>query len=198
MPMTELTALITLAMATLYTPGPNNTMLAASGARFGLRPSLPHMLGVALGFPAMLLIVGLLLGELFQTSAMLREGLRWGGAALLLWMAWKMAISGGIGSKSEGPRPMTFLEAAAFQWINPKGWTMAVAASSQFITAARPVASAVVVAVVFAVLGLGSSLAWTAAGRAMTRWLTTDRRLQWFNMIMALLIVASVIQLLVE
>lgn len=198
MPMTELTALITLALATLYTPGPNNTMLAASGARFGLRPSLPHMLGVALGFPAMLLIVGLLLGELFQTSAMLREGLRWGGAALLLWMAWKMAISGGIGSKSEGPRPMRFVEAAAFQWINPKGWTMAVAASSQFITAARPVASAIVVAVVFAVLGLGSSLAWTAAGRAMTRWLTTDRRLQWFNMIMALLIVASVIQLLVE
>ncbi len=87
MDMQTFIALIGLALATLFTPGPNNTMLAASGASFGLRRTLPHGLGVALGFPVMLLTVGLLLAELFRSSDILRETLRWGGAALLLWMA---------------------------------------------------------------------------------------------------------------
>lgn len=94
-------ALLALAVATLFTPGPNNAMLAASGANFGFRRTLPHLLGVALGFPLMLLIVGLALGGIFQASALLREGLRWGGAALLLWIAWKIARSGGSGRKAK-------------------------------------------------------------------------------------------------
>ncbi len=191
-----LPALLALAVATLFTPGPNNAMLAASGANFGFRPTLPHLLGVALGFPLMLLIVGLALGELFQTSVILRESLRWGGAALLVWIAWKIAISGGTGSKSEGAHPMTFLQAVGFQWINPKGWSMAVAATSQFIRPDAPMATATVVAGTFLTLGLLSSTTWTYAGLAIARWLTTARRLRVFNVIMALLIAASVVELL--
>ena len=93
MPQDNLLALFALCVGTLFTPGPNNAMLAASGATFGFRRTLPHMLGVAVGFPAMLLIVGLALGGLFQTSALLREGLRWGGVALLLWIAFKIAMA---------------------------------------------------------------------------------------------------------
>jgi len=190
-----LPALFALAVATLFTPGPNNAMLAASGANFGFRPTVPHLLGVALGFPVMLMMVGLLLGGLFQASVPLRETLRWGGAALLVWIAWKIAVSGGIGSKSQGAHPMGFLQAVGFQWINPKGWSMAVAATSQFIRPDAPVVTAAIVAGIFLTLGLFSSVTWTWAGLAIARWLTTARRLKVFNLVMAALIVVSVAEL---
>jgi threonine/homoserine/homoserine lactone efflux protein len=188
-------ALLALAVATLFTPGPNNAMLAASGANFGLRQTVPHLLGVALGFPFMLLIVGLALGGIFQASALLREGLRWGGAALLLWIAWKIARSGGIGSKAEGAHPMRFHQAVAFQWVNPKAWSMAVAATSQFVLPETPLITAAAVAATFMMLGLSSSATWTYAGQAIARWLTTARRLRAFNLVMAGLIALSVVEL---
>lgn len=196
MPLETLPALAALAIATLFTPGPNNAMLAASGANFGFRRTIPHLLGVATGFPLMLLIVGLVLGGLFQTSAVLRETLRWGGAALLLWIAWKIATSGGIGSKSADARPMHFVEALGFQWINPKAWSMAVAATSQFILPTAPVATAGIVAAMFLALGLGSAATWTYAGQAIARWLTTPKRLKVFNLVMAALIVLSIVEIL--
>lgn len=189
-------ALLALAVATLFTPGPNNAMLAASGANFGFRQTVPHLLGVALGFPLMLLIVGLALGGIFQASALLREGLRWGGAALLLWIAWKIARSGGIGSKAEGAHPMRFHQAVAFQWVNPKAWSMAIAATSQFILPEAPLVTAAAVAATFMTLGLSSSATWTYAGQAIARWLTTARRLRVFNLVMAGLIALSVVELI--
>ena len=195
MPQETLLALFTLCVGTLFTPGPNNAMLATSGASFGFRRSLPHMLGVAIGFPAMLLIVGLALGALFQASALLREGLRWGGAALLLWMAWKIAVSGSAVGKAEKPHPMTFPQAAAFQWVNPKGWSMAVAATSQFILPADPWRTATITALAFLALGILSSATWTWAGQAIGRWLTNETRHRIFNVTMAALIVLSVAQL---
>jgi len=189
-------ALVALAVATLFTPGPNNALLAASGANFGYRRSLPHLLGVAIGFPVMLLCVGLLLGGLFQASALFRETLRFGGAAILLWLAWKIASSGGLGSKSTGTHPFTFAQAAGFQWINPKAWTMAIAATSQFILETAPVVTAVVTAGTFLTFGLVSATTWTLAGQAMTRWLTTPARLRAFNLVMAALIVVSTLQML--
>jgi len=195
MNLETLPALVALAVATLFTPGPNNAMLAASGANFGFRRSVPHLLGVALGFPLMLLIVGIALGGIFQTSVLLREGLRWGGAALLLWIAWKIARSGGVGSKSDGAHPMRFHQAVAFQWINPKAWSMAVAATSQFILPDAPVVTAATVAGTFMALGFSSSATWTYAGQAIARWLTTARRLKVFNLVMAGLIVLSVVEL---
>lgn len=196
MPSQTLLALIGLAIATLFTPGPNNAMLAASGASFGLRRTVPHALGVALGFPAMLLIVGLSLGGLFQQSPLLRETLRWGGAALLLWIAWKVAFSAGTETKDTTARPMTFLGASAFQWINPKGWSMAIAATSQFITPDDPARTALIVAAIFALFGLGSSLTWVGIGQAISRWLTTPSRHRVFNLTMSALIVLSTAELL--
>lgn len=189
-------ALTALAIATLFTPGPNNAMLAASGAHFGFGRTLPHMLGVAIGFPVMVLIVGLLLGELFQASALLRDGLRWGGAGLLLWIAWKTAIATGLSEKATEASPMTFLGASAFQWVNPKGWSMAVAATSQFIMPEEPLATAVIVAATFLIFGLASSATWVGIGRAISRWLTTASRQRAFNMTMAALIALSIIELI--
>lgn len=188
-------ALVALAAGTLFTPGPNNAMLATSGATFGFRRTMPHMLGVALGFPLMVLIVGLILGGLFQTSAFLREGLRWGGAALLLWIAWKIATSGGLSLHGRETRPMSFPAAAAFQWINPKAWSMAVAATAQFVSGSQPFFAAVVVAATFLAGGLMSSATWVLAGQAIARFLTSALRRRAFNLTMAALIALSVIQL---
>ncbi len=189
-------ALIALAVATLFTPGPNNAMLAASGANFGFRRTLPHMLGVAIGFPAMVMIVGLLLGELFKASMLLREGLRWGGAALLLWIAWKTATAKGLAKAAADARPMTFLGASAFQWVNPKGWSMAVAATSQFIVPEKALLTAAITALTFLFFGLFSSATWVGLGQAISGWLTTDRRRTVFNLTMAALIVLSIAELM--
>ena len=123
-------SLIVLATVTTWTPGPNNAMVASSGANFGLRRSLPHIMGIAFGFPLMIFVVGLFLGQLFEASAILREVIRWFGAGLMLWLAWKIATSGGLSSASGTPRPMRFYEAAAFQWVNPKAWAMSIAVTS--------------------------------------------------------------------
>jgi threonine/homoserine/homoserine lactone efflux protein len=188
-------ALVFLSVATLFTPGPNNAMLATSGAAFGFRRTLPHALGVALGFPVMMLIVGLLLGGVFQASPLLRETLKWGGAALLLWIAYKIAISRGMERKDADARPMSFMGAAAFQWINPKGWSMAISATALFIDPAKPFVTAMIVVMSFLVLGLASSMTWVAAGQAISGWLTTERRQRFFNITMAVLIVLSIVEL---
>ena len=142
-------SILAIALPSTLTPGPNNAMLASSGATFGLRCTVPHALGVALGFPLMLFLVGLFLGELFQRSAVLQQVLRWGGAALLLWVAWKIATSGGLGGKGARARPLRFHEAVAFQWINPKAWAMAIGISAQFIGVDAPMRSALGLAAVF-------------------------------------------------
>lgn len=185
-----------IALASLWTPGPNNAMLASSGATFGLRATAPHALGVALGFAFMMLAVGLVLGGLFAQSALLREALRWGGAALLLWVAWKIATAGGLGRAGGRPRPMRFLEAAAFQWINPKAWVMAVGMSAQFITPAAPVASALALGTLLAVAGLGSAFGWAGAGVLLGRILRTPARLRAFNLTMGAMIAGNVVVML--
>lgn len=192
-----LAALAVFAFAASWTPGPNTALVAASGANFGLRRTLPHVLGIGLGFPLMALIVGLALGELFAASAVLREGLRWGGAALMLWVAWRIARSGGLGREA-APRPFTFVEAAAFQWINPKGWVMALALAAQFVHPERPVATALTVAAVLAAAGLSSSLAWAGLGQALRRFLAVPRRLQLFNAAMGGLIALGVAGMLLR
>lgn len=192
MPLDTFLALVTLTVTAAWTPGPNNALVANSAVQFGMRRTVPHILGIALGFAVMVFLVGFFLGQIFANSPALREALRWAGAALLLWIAWKVARSGGIGSVSGRPRPFTFIEAAGFQWINPKGWSFAIALTTQFITGEHPVASALIVACVVTIGGLGSATSWAAAGQAITRWITTEGRQRWFNIAMGALIAACV------
>lgn len=196
MPAEALVALMALTFAAAWTPGPNNALVASSAVNFGLRRTVPHMLGISLGFPVMIFLVGLFLGELFQASALLREVLRWGGAALLLWVAYAVARTGGIGLHAERARPFRFVEAAAFQWINPKGWAMAVAITAQFIDADAPWLTASIVALVCVAAGLTSTAAWALVGRTIAQWLSTGRRLRFFNMSMGALIALMVVYLL--
>jgi threonine/homoserine/homoserine lactone efflux protein len=189
--------LVLLAAASAFTPGPNNALVAASGANFGYRRSLPHVLGIAIGFPLMVFIVGFFLAELFRHSEILRAGLRWGGAAVLLWLAWKVASSGGLGGANGRPRPFTFLEAAAFQWINPKAWAMAIAITAQFVTAAAPLASALIVAGTFVAVGITSASTWALAGSGIRRIAHTPGRKRAVNIVMGLLLAGCVVLLFV-
>lgn len=184
----SLLALTTLAFASTWTPGPNNILLANSGATFGFRPTLPHAFGVALGFPLMLFLLSLGLGEAFARSEALREALRWAGVAVLLWLGWRIGTAdraeGGIGRG----RPFTFVEAAAFQWVNPKAWAMAVSTAAAFSTGDAPLAEAALFAGVFVLSGLTSANGWAAFGAALRRALAAPARLRAFNLTMGALI----------
>jgi len=128
-----LLAFIAFAFVTSVTPGPNNMMLLASGVNFGVRRSIPHMFGISLGFMLLVAAVGLGLGQVFQRLPVLHDALRYVGAAYLLYLAWKIAQSGAPQSRENAEaKPFTFLQAAAFQWVNPKAWIMAIGAITTY------------------------------------------------------------------
>lgn len=192
MTFTTILSLFGLAMVAGWTPGPNNALVATSGAQFGFRRTFPHVAGIGIGFPFMMFCVSLGLGALFQQSAFLRETLRVVGIVVLLWFAWKVATAGKPSSEGGRGRPFTFLESASFQWINPKGWIMAISISSQFADPMRPLLSSLIIAGVFIFVGFSSAAGWTLFGTAMQRWLTTDLRANVFNWVMAAMLLLSV------
>lgn len=193
-----LLSLTGMALAASWTPGPNNSMLASSGATFGVKATIPHALGVALGFPVMIFLVGLGLGEIFRQSAILREVMRYLGAALLLWIAYRIATADPPGTPGSRSRPLRILEAAIFQWVNPKGWMAAIAISSQFVQPGAMIQTSSIIAVIFLATGLSSSLSWAFFGQAVGRWLRSPLRLRVFNVTMSLLLVGFLIVVLTE
>lgn len=192
-----LLSLIGIALTASWTPGPNNSMLASSGATYGIRASLPHVFGITLGFPVMIFLVSLGLGELFRTHQMLEQILRYAGAAVMLWIAWKIVNAAAPGKTGTTTRPMRFIEAAGFQWINPKGWLAAVAITSQFVTPENRLTTSLIISIVFIFSGLTSTLAWLSFGRAIGRFLNTRHKLRAFNIAMALILVGFLVALLV-
>ncbi|MBL3607633.1 LysE family translocator [Rhodovulum sulfidophilum] len=187
-----LLALGAFALVASITPGPNNLMLMASGANFGLRRTLPHILGVALGFVAMIVLVGLGAMRAFEAWPMLRVMLTWFGAAYLVWLAWKIARAAPPEPGAAPGRPMTFLQAAAFQWVNPKGWTMALAALTLYAPGQKPTA-VLLVAGAFAAASVPSTGLWTILGTRIRLLLSRPARLRLFNRAMALLLLASLV-----
>jgi len=186
--------LVTFAVATAVTPGPNNIMLTASGANFGFRRTVPHMLGVAIGFTVMVAAIGLGLSELFERFPVIHQLLRYGGTAYLLYLAYRIATAAPAASDAAQPagRPFTFLQAALFQWVNPKSWMMAVGAISTYTTVGGDlILESVLIALIFGAVGLPSTALWAALGVAISRLLRARWALRAFNIAMALLLVAS-------
>ena len=183
-----LAALAAFAFVTSITPGPNNLMLMASGANFGLRRTVPHMLGVGLGHGFLLVCVGLGLAQLFERFPIARLVLAALSVLYLLWLAWRIASASAPRERARA-RPFTFLEAAAFQWVNPKGWSMALTAVTLYATGSA--ASVLLVAAVFVAVNLPSVSSWALMGQGMARWLNSPARLRAFNWTMAALLVAS-------
>lgn len=193
--MTEfLGPLITFAVATSVTPGPNNIMLTASGANFGFRRTVPHMLGIVTGFTIMVAAIGLGLSQIFERFPLIHQVLRYGGAAYLLYLAYRIARAAPATPDAAEPvgRPLGFLQAALFQWVNPKSWLMAVGAISTYTTAGGDlILESVMIALIFGAIGVPAVALWAALGVAIARVLQTRWALRAFNIAMALLLVAS-------
>jgi threonine/homoserine/homoserine lactone efflux protein len=191
--MDALLALTGFAIATSATPGPNTLMVSAAAAQVGVRRLMPHMMGITLGFPAMLLAIGLGLGWPFQQFPWLHRVLQVAGTAWLLWLAWKIATAPPPGGGEARP-PLGFWGAAAFQWINPKAWMIALAAVPAFTTPAAPMLpQALLMAAVFAAVSLPLLWMWAAIGLGARRLLATPARLRAFNVTMAVLLVLSLV-----
>ena len=185
-----LLALLAFAFVTSITPGPNNIMLMTSGANFGFRRTIPHMAGVALGFVFLASAVGLGLAGLFDAWPASYAVLKAVSVGYLLWLAWKIANATPPEGRAATGRPMTFLQAAAFQWVNPKAWAMALTAVTAYAPGHGP-AAVLTVAVVFGAVNLPSVGTWGGAGQAMRPPLDTPGPLRAFNWMMAVLLVAS-------
>ena len=189
-----LPALLGFAFVMSITPGPNNLMLLASGANFGLRRSVPHLLGVGLGHSGMILLLGLGLGlsQVFEAVPGFKTALGVLSVAYMLWLAWKFGTAAptALDAPETGGRPLTFLQAAAFQWVNPKGWAMALTALAAY-TADDSVGAVLVVALAFAATNLPCISLWAALGQEMRRVLTSPARLRAFNVTMAVLLVLT-------
>ncbi len=192
MSLDSLLALLGIVMASAWTPGPNNMMLAASGVNYGFRATLPHVFGVALGFGFMIFTISLGLGSVFIRFPILHEILRWGGAIMLVWVAWKIATAKRPGEAGVATKPFTFLQAAAFQWINPKAWIMCISISAQFLAPEKPLLSAAIMAGVSSLGGITSASGWAWFGMLLARWLHTPMRLRIFNWSMAAIILLGV------
>lgn len=185
-----LAALAVFALVSSITPGPNNLMLMASGANFGFRRTIPHMLGIGIGFAVMVLMVGAGLSQVFETYPVIHTVLKAASVAYLLYLAWKIATAAPATSGKTTGQPFTFLQAAAFQWVNPKAWSMALTAVTVYNPGPGLWAIAVV-ALIFGAINLPAVSSWTLLGQGMARFLTNRARLRAFNWTMAALLVAS-------
>ena len=195
-----LLALTLFAFVSSITPGPNNLMLMASGANFGFRRTLPHLLGVGIGFTLMIVLVGVGLVQVFDLYPISHQILKLVSVIYLLWLAWKIANAatpeGDV--QSEGT-PITFIQAALFQWVNPKAWFMAITAISAYAPQDQGIVmGSLIVAVVFAVVNLPSITIWAWMGVQVRRWLGSARRLRIFNVSMAVLLVVSLYPMLMH
>lgn len=186
-----LPALSAFAFVSSITPGPNNLMLMASGTNFGFRRTVPHLMGVVFGFVLMIVLVGLGLAELFVRYPLAHETLKWLSVAYLLYLAWKVATATPPGEGSAAGRPLTFLQAALFQWVNPKAWTMALTGVTVYLPPVDPWIGLALVAGLFGLINLPCVGLWAAMGVKLRRWLGDRRRLRVFNAGAALLLVVS-------
>ena len=191
MTIATLLALATFCFVTAITPGPNNTLLLTSGVSFGFQRTLPHIFGIALGYAVMLLAIGLGVGGLFRTYPALYDLLRILATLYMLWLAWRIAASATLSEVRATARPMSFLQAAAFQWVNPKGWGSGLGALTAYAAPNAFPRDVYIVAGVFSAVILPCIVVWTAFGVLLRQFLSRRGALRAFNITMALLLVAS-------
>lgn len=183
------------AVSMSLTPGPNNALIMASVANFGIRASLAHAAGIAIGFPIMIVIAAVGFGRVLSAYPEIHAVLRWVGAAYLLWLAWRIANAAAPGAGGRG-RPMTFIEAALFQWVNPKAWIIVAGTVTTYTTVGgNLLLESIVIAALFGLSCVWSSAVWGGLGAVVRRVLQDPVKLRWFNWIMAALLVLSLVPL---
>jgi threonine/homoserine/homoserine lactone efflux protein len=189
----QMVAFLLFAVVAAVTPGPSNVMLTTAGANAGVLGGLPCLLGVTTGMGIMMFLVPLGMGSLVLQYPLVLKILHWGGAAVLLWLSWKIATADRIESASAGT-PVGYVGAAVFQWVNPKSWLVSVSAAGTFLhaDAGRPLVQAALLGALFLLAALPSCLLWLAFGAAVQRLLGSARRRRVFNLTMAALLALSI------
>jgi len=192
---TMLLSIISFAFATAMTPGPNNFMLLSSGLTFGYKKTLAHIVGVMVGFPMMIIAVGLGMGTVFDMYPSLYDVLKVVGIGYLVWMAYKIATSSSsMGSGDEVKKPFTFVQAMLFQWVNPKAWVMVITAMGSFITSKENAfLQVLIIAFTYLCIGFLSTNFWAFGGVYLQKFISNEKRVKMFNGVMAVLIVLSVL-----
>ena len=192
-------ALSAFAFVASITPGPNNLMLMTSGVKYGFGPTLPHLVGVVLGFALMIAVVGLGLGILFERFPQILPVMRVAGALYMVWLALKIALAKPISKAEPGGRPIGFLAAAGFQWVNPKAWAMALGALAAYAGVVDSYAGGVLlIAALCALIAIPCCIAWALFGASLSRLLTDPRVARPFNWTMAALLIASIAPVIFE
>lgn len=183
-----------------FTPGPNNIMVSASGANYGFRRTLPHIMGIAVGFPLVLVAVGLGFGEVFRLYPAAHTVLKVLGASYLLFLSYKIMTAAPAPAKAEGEasqgKPLTMVQAALFQWVNPKAWTTTVSVVAAYTTLEHYSFQLSTMVGIFFIFGILSASMWTLFGKAIARILSTPRQVRMFNVAMGLLLAASLVPML--
>jgi threonine/homoserine/homoserine lactone efflux protein len=182
------------AFVSTFTPGPNNIMLMTSGANVGYIRTLPHMCGIAFGFAFMVLLVGLGLSSIFDAYPMSHTVLKYISLIYLGYLALKIALSGRA-AEVQNFKPMSFLGAASFQWVNPKGWSMALSSVTLYSNGGSWF-ELLIISSTFLIVNFPSGTFWILAGRELQRWLTSTIRVRSFNVVMATLLVASTLPMI--
>ena len=191
--MLDVTQLATYLTVMSITPGPNNVMVTASGASFGYRATVPHILGVGIGAALQTALVCVGLGELFERWPWLHTAMTWVGAAYLVWMAWRLVGAGAVSGKAAA-RPITLLEAVAFQAVNPKAWIIAMTTAAVFLPHQGPVAAAaMLVALLFLLINVPCVSAWALFGSGLRRMLSLPGYRRVFNVTMSVLLVMTAV-----
>lgn len=190
-----LPAFLMFALVAGFTPGPNNLMVAASGVNFGYRRTLPHLAGIIIGFPVLMIAVGLGFGELFQRYPFVHEALKLLGSAYLVYLSWKIAFANAASGSANHASPLSFLQAAAFQWVNPKAWIMVLSALATYTTPGEHYSLQVLLMTGIAlVVTFASSNTWCLFGVGLRDLLATrPTLLRAFNVTMGILLLASLL-----
>jgi threonine/homoserine/homoserine lactone efflux protein len=177
-----------------FTPGPNNIMVASSGVNFGFRATIPHILGVTFGFPLMLLLVGVGLARVFIAIPMVHLAFKYSSIAYLIYLSWRIATAATVDSTGGTAKPLTFIQAAAFQWINVKAWIVAVSAVTTYtVVNSSLLLQICAIATVSVGITVACLVCWTLFGHFLRDYLHTESRRKWFNFGMAGLLLASIV-----
>jgi threonine/homoserine/homoserine lactone efflux protein len=192
-------ALLVFALTASITPGPNNIMIMTSGLNFGIRQSMQHFLGICFGFPTMVLLVGIGFSVIFEMYPLLHLIIKLLGIIYLLYLAWKIATTTVNMQQQNNTKPLTFIQAMVFQWVNPKAWVMATGAISAYTSLENEVFIQVIyIAATFFLVAFPSVGTWLFFGVTLKRFLKEDKHLKIFNVTMAVLLIASITPVIVE
>jgi threonine/homoserine/homoserine lactone efflux protein len=187
-----LVAFLMFALVMFFTPGPNNIMLLSSGLTYGFRRTIPHIAGITVGFAFMVGAVGLGLGTIFIAYPMLQTILKYAGAAYLIYLAWHIGMAEPSAPEQDNSRgPMTFWGAAMFQWVNAKGWVMVIGTITAYAAIASFPWNILIQTIISLAMGAVSTVVWALFGTALRPMLTSPKAVRAFNIVMALLLLAS-------